>query len=76
MMVSWNSDTARYSNRNISPVSLKMAVLMSSSQMKARLRYSSLFVNVYKHLCINIYKRTFMYKRLKMFINQTTVKKL
>ena len=46
MMASNNSDTARYSNRNISPVSLKMAVLMSSSQMKARLRYSSLFVNV------------------------------
>ena len=46
MMVSNNSDTARYSNRNISPVSLKMAVLISSSKMKARLRYSSLFVNV------------------------------
>ena len=45
-MSSNNSDTARYSNRNISPVSLKMAVLMSSSLMKARLRYSSLFVNV------------------------------
>ena len=40
-MASNNSDRARYSNRNISPVSLKMAVLMSSSQMKARLRYSS-----------------------------------
>ena len=46
MMASNNSDTARYSNRNIFPVSLKMAVLMSSSQMKARLRYSLLFVNV------------------------------
>ena len=46
MMASNNSDTARYSNRNISPVSLKMAVLMSSSQMKARLRYSSLSVNI------------------------------
>ena len=46
MMASNNSDTARYSNRNISPVSLKMAVLMSSSKMKARLRYSLLFVNV------------------------------
>ena len=58
-MASNNSDTARYSNRNISPVSLKMAVLMSSSQMKARLRYSSLFclcINVYKRLCINVYK--------------------
>ena len=46
MMASNNIDAARYSNRNISPVSLKMAVLTSSSQMKARLRYSSLFVNV------------------------------
>ena len=46
MMASNNSDTARYSNRNISPVSLKMAVLISSSKMKARLRHSSLFVNV------------------------------
>ena len=46
MMGSNNSDTARYSNRNISPVSLKMAVLISSSKMKARLRYSFLFVNV------------------------------
>ena len=46
MMASNNSDTARYSNRNISPVSLKMAVLMSSSQMKARFRHSLLFVNV------------------------------
>ena len=43
MMASNNSDTARYSNRNISPVSLKMAVLISSSKMKVRLRYSSLF---------------------------------
>ena len=46
IMASNNSETARYSNRNISPVSLKMAVLISSSKMKARLRYSSLFVNV------------------------------
>ena len=46
MMVSNNSDTARFTNRNISPVSLKTAVLMSSSQMKVRLRYSSLFVKV------------------------------
>ena len=46
MMASNNSDTVRYSNRNISLVSLKMAVLVSSSKMKARLRYSSLFVNV------------------------------
>ena len=46
MMASNNSDTARYTNRNISPVSLQMAVLISSSKMKARLRYSSLFVNV------------------------------
>ena len=46
MMDSNNSDTARYTYRNISQVSLKMAVLMSLSQMKARLRYSSLFVNV------------------------------
>ena len=45
LMASNKSDTARYSNRNISPVSLKMAVLMSSSQMKVRLRYQ-LFVNV------------------------------
>ena len=45
-MASNNSDTARYRNRNISQISLKMAVLMSLSQMKARLRYSSLFVNV------------------------------
>ena len=36
MMASNNSDTARYGNRNISPVSLKMAVLISSSKMKAR----------------------------------------
>ena len=28
MMASNNSDTARYSNRNISPVSLKMAVVI------------------------------------------------
>ena len=46
MMASNNSDTARYSNRNISPVSLKMAVLISSSKMKVRLRYSSLVVNI------------------------------
>ena len=46
MMASNNSDTARYSNRNISPVSLKMVLLMSSSQMKARLRFSSLFISV------------------------------
>ena len=59
MMASNKSDKARYSNRNISPVSVKMAVLMSSFQMKARLRYSSLFVNVYK--------------RLYTFINQTNV---
>ena len=39
MMASNKSDTARYSNRNISSVSLKMAVLMSSSQMKVTLRY-------------------------------------
>ena len=39
MMASNNSDTARYSNRNISPVSLKMAVLMSLSQLRVRLRY-------------------------------------
>ena len=39
MMASNNNDTARYTYRNISPVSLKMAVLMSSSQMKVRLRY-------------------------------------
>ena len=45
MMDSNNSDTARYTYRNISQVSLKMAVLMSLS-LKARLRYSSLFVNV------------------------------
>ena len=45
-MASKNSDTARYNNINISPVYLKMAVLMSSSQMKVRLRYSSLFVNI------------------------------
>ena len=38
-MASINNDTARYSNRNISPVSLKMAVLMSSCQMKVRLGY-------------------------------------
>ena len=50
MMASNNSDTARYSNRNISPVSLKMAVLISSSKIEARLRYSSLFVNVLKCL--------------------------
>ena len=42
MMASNNSDTARSTNRNISPVSLKMAVL-TSSKLKARLRYSSLF---------------------------------
>ena len=46
MVASNNSDTARYCNRNISPVSLKMAVLMASSQMKVRLRYSSRFVKV------------------------------
>ena len=39
MMASNNSHTARYTYRNIYPVSLKMAVLMSSSQMKVRLRY-------------------------------------
>ena len=46
MMASNNSDTARYSNRNISQVSLKMAVLLSSSQMKERLRYFQPFVKV------------------------------
>ena len=46
MMASNNSDTARYSNRNISPVSLKMAMLISLSKMKARLRYFSFFVNI------------------------------
>ena len=46
MMALNNSDTARYSSRSISPVSPKMAVLLASSKMKARLRYSSLFVNV------------------------------
>ena len=46
MMALNNSDTARYSNKDIYPVSLKMAVLISSSKMKARLRYSSLFVNL------------------------------
>ena len=44
IMASNNSDTAKYSNRNISPVSLEMAELISSSKMKVRLRYSSLFV--------------------------------
>ena len=44
MVASNNSDTARYTYRNISPVSLKMAVLTSSFKMKTRLRYSSLFV--------------------------------
>ena len=39
MMASNNSDTARYTYKNISLVSLKMAVLMLSSQMKVRLRY-------------------------------------
>ena len=46
MMASNNSDTARYTYRNISPVSLKMAVLMSSSEMKVRLRYFYLFASV------------------------------
>ena len=38
-MASNNSDTERYIYRNISPDSLKMAVLLSSSQIKVRLRY-------------------------------------
>ena len=38
-MASNNSDTARCTYRNISPVSLKTAVLMSSSQIKVRSRY-------------------------------------
>ena len=46
VMASNNSDTVIYKNRNISPVSLKMAVLISSSKMKARLRYSLLFLNI------------------------------
>ena len=46
VMTSNTSDIARYSDRNISPVSLKMAVLISSDKMKVRLRYSSLFVNI------------------------------
>ena len=45
-MASNNSDTARYSNRNISSVSLKMAVLMLTSQMKVRSRYFQPFVKV------------------------------
>ena len=69
MMDSNNSDTTRYTYRNISQVSLKMAVLMSLSQMKARLRYSSLFVNVYKRLCINVYKRLCINVYKRLYIN-------
>ena len=39
MMALNKSDTARYTNRNIPPVSLKIAVLTSSSKMKVMLRY-------------------------------------
>ena len=51
MMASNNNDTARYTYRNIFPLSHKMSVLRSSSKMKTRLRYSSLLV---KRL-LNIY---------------------
>ena len=45
MMASKNSDTARYSNRNISPVSLKMAVLISSSKNESEVK---IFFNLCK----------------------------
>ena len=53
-MASNNNDTARYSNKNISPVSLKMAVLMSSSQMKMR------FFNPLLTLCKTNIAETFI----------------
>ena len=43
MMASNNSDTARYTNRNISPDFKHV--------------YKRLYINVYKHFCLNIYKR-------------------
>ena len=61
IMASNKSDTPRYSKRNISPDSVQMAVLISSSTMKVRLRYSSLC----KHLKTFINETTVA----EMFIN-------
>ena len=54
MMVSNNSDTARYTYRNISPAFKHVYI------------YKCLCINVYKHLCVNIYKCLYInvYKRL------------
>ena len=65
MMASNKNDTARYTNRNISPVSLKMAVMTSSSKMKVRLRYSSLFVKCLK----TFIKHLFQTNIAETFIN-------
>ena len=64
MMASNNSDTARYTYRNISPVSLKMAVLTSSFKMKTRLRYSSLFVKGLETFIKRLYTKLILLKRL------------
>ena len=51
MMGSNNSDTARYSYKNISPVSLKMAVIPNESEVKIFLTLCKglkTFINVYK----------------------------
>ena len=58
------SDTARHTNRTISPVSLKMAVLTSSSKMKVRLRYSSLFVKHFKTFIKRLYTKLMLLKCL------------
>ena len=51
MMASNNSDTARYTYRNISPdfkhVYKRLCINV----------YKRLYINVYKHLCVNVYKR-------------------
>ena len=46
MMASNNSDTARYTYRNISPVFKQCTNV-----------YKCLCINVYKRLCLNVYKR-------------------
>ena len=67
MVVSNNSDTTTYTYRNISPVSLKIAVLTSPFKMKTRLRYPSLFVKGLK-MFLNVYNFIYQTNIAETFI--------
>ena len=64
MMASNKSDTARYSNRNISPVSLKMAVLISSSKNESEVKIFFTLCKRLKMFIKRLYTKLMLLKRL------------